>query len=90
MLLRLLGRVHVRSFPVSHHNTYQVVFTVDYYLPINRKLYMSSIGRCRTFGMRGVAINLVKPDETSVRRGFEQYYSTRIDEVPTNLMYIMQ
>jgi len=48
----------------------------------------SRIGRSGRFGRKGVAINFVKNDDIRILRDIEQYYSTQIDEMPMNGMFI--
>ena len=63
----------------------QVSLVVNYDLPIERESYIHRIGRSGRFGRRGVAINFVKDDEVKIIRDIEQFYATKIDEMPSNM-----
>ena len=54
---------------------------------INKFLFR--IGRSGRFGRKGVAINFVKNDDIRILRDIEQYYSTQIDEMPMNGMFVL-
>lgn len=43
------------------------------------------IGRGGRFGRKGVAINLVTDDDKRILKDIEQFYNTRIDEMPMNV-----
>ncbi|KAE8732829.1 hypothetical protein F3Y22_tig00001713pilonHSYRG00004 [Hibiscus syriacus] len=62
-----------------------VSLVINYDLPNNRELYIHRIGRSGRFGRKGVNINFVKSDDIKILRDIEQYYSTQIDEMPTNV-----
>jgi ATP-dependent RNA helicase len=64
----------------------QVSLVVNYDLPNNRENYIHRIGRSGRFGRRGVAINFVKSDDIRALRDIEQFYQTRIDEMPINIV----
>jgi len=63
----------------------QVSLVICYDLPTNRELYIHRIGRSGRFGRKGMAINFVKKDDVQTLRDIEQYYSTQIDEMPSNI-----
>lgn len=63
----------------------QVSLVINYDLPTNRELYIHRIGRSGRFGRKGVSINFVKNDDVSTLRDIEQFYSTQIDEFPSNI-----
>ncbi|CAB9498876.1 Eukaryotic initiation factor 4A-I (Fragment) [Seminavis robusta] len=63
----------------------QVSLVICYDLPINRELYIHRIGRSGRFGRKGVAINFVRDEDVRLLRDIEQFYSTQIDEMPTNV-----
>ena len=63
----------------------QVSLVINYDLPTNRELYIHRIGRSGRFGRKGVSINFVKSDDVSTLRDIEQFYSTQIDEFPSNI-----
>ncbi|CAF1189696.1 unnamed protein product [Adineta steineri] len=63
----------------------QVNIVINYDLPNNRENYIHRIGRGGRFGRRGVAINFVTDEDRSVLRDIEQFYNTRIQEMPMNV-----
>ncbi|WJX21703.1 RNA helicase [Trifolium repens] len=63
----------------------QVSLVINYDLPNNRELYIHRIGRSGRFGRKGVTINFVKSDDIKILRDIEQYYSTQIDDLPSNV-----
>ena len=63
----------------------QVSLVICYDLPINRELYIHRIGRSGRFGRKGFAINFVRDEDVRLLRDIEQFYSTQIDEMPTNV-----
>ncbi|CAJ2631069.1 unnamed protein product [Trifolium pratense] len=63
----------------------QVSLVINYDLPNNRELYVHRIGRSGRFGRKGVSINFVKNDDIKILRDIEQYYSTQIIDLPSNV-----
>lgn len=63
----------------------QVSLVICYDLPTNRELYIHRIGRSGRFGRKGLAINFVREDDVRLMRDIEQFYSTQIEEMPTNV-----
>ena len=63
----------------------QVSLVINYDLPVRREAYIHRIGRSGRFGKKGVAVNFVKDEDLGALRGLEQYYSTRIAEMPMNV-----
>ena len=63
----------------------QVSLVINYDLPENRELYIHRIGRSGRFGRKGVAINFVKDVDLRILQDIEQFYSTQIDEMPSNI-----
>merc|ERR1719238_1140256 len=64
-----------------------VTLVVNYELPVNFRdsgpeyeTYIHRIGRTGRFGLRGVAVNLVRPAERSLVRDIEQYFSCWIEQ----------
>merc|ERR1719253_974880 len=62
----------------------QVSLVICYDLPQSRELYIHRIGRSGRFNRKGVAINFVTNEDVRILRDIEQYYSTEINEMPTN------
>ena len=63
----------------------QVSLVICYDLPTNRELYIHRIGRSGRFGRKGVAINFVTSEDVKLLKDIEQFYSTQIDEMPSNV-----
>ncbi|CAF4210507.1 unnamed protein product [Rotaria magnacalcarata] len=63
----------------------QVNLVVNYDLPTNRENYIHRIGRSGRFGRKGASINFVTNDDRSIMRSIEQFYNTRIQEMPANI-----
>ena len=62
-----------------------VSLVINYDVPVNREQYLHRIGRSGRYGRKGVAISFVKPEDISILRDIEQFYSTQIDEMPMNI-----
>jgi ATP-dependent RNA helicase len=63
----------------------QVSLVISYDLCMNRELYIHRIGRSGRFGRKGIAINFVRQEDMRDLRDIEQFYSTRIEEMPSNV-----
>ncbi|TRY67642.1 hypothetical protein TCAL_10471 [Tigriopus californicus] len=63
----------------------QVSMVINYDLPTNRENYIHRIGRGGRFGRKGVAINFVTEDEKRTLHDIEQFYNTRVVEMPNNV-----
>lgn len=63
----------------------QVSLVICYDLPTNRELYIHRIGRSGRFGRKGLAINFVREEDVRLLRDIEQFYSTQIEEMPSNV-----
>jgi translation initiation factor 4A len=62
----------------------QVSLVLNYDLPREKETYIHRIGRSGRFGRKGVAINLVTKDEYENLRLLEQFYQTKVEELPQN------
>jgi ATP-dependent RNA helicase len=63
----------------------QVSLVICYDLPSNRELYLHRIGRSGRFGRKGLAINFVREEDVRLLKEIEQFYSTQIEEMPSNV-----
>jgi len=63
----------------------QVSLVINYDLPRNLENYIHRIGRSGRFGRKGVAINFVTTEDVRSLRELEQFYNTRIEEMPANI-----
>ena len=72
--------VWARGIDVSN-----VSLVVNYDIPTSREQYIHRIGRSGRYGRKGVAISFVKPEDVTILKDIEQFYSTQIDEMPVNI-----
>ncbi|KAJ7091885.1 ATP-dependent RNA helicase eIF4A [Mycena belliarum] len=63
----------------------QISLVINYDLPANRVDYIRRIGRGGRFGRKGIAINFATPDDVRMMHEIEQFYNTRIEEMPMNV-----
>lgn len=63
----------------------QVSLVINFELPGQRENYIHRIGRSGRFGRKGVAINLVGPEEQKALKEIETHYGTHIDALPQDL-----
>ena len=63
----------------------QVSIVINYDLPNNRECYIHRIGRSGRFGRKGVAINFATKRDMWKIHELQSYYSTQINEMPTNI-----
>ncbi|EDO45225.1 predicted protein [Nematostella vectensis] len=66
-------------------DVHQVSLVINYDLPSNRENYIHRIGRGGRFGRKGAAINFVTNDDVRMLKDIEQYYNTKIEEMPMNV-----
>jgi translation initiation factor 4A len=67
----------------------QVSLVINYELPTNQENYIHRIGRSGRFGRKGVAINMIGPEEVEMKSQIEKYYSTKILPLPDDLSKIL-
>jgi translation initiation factor 4A len=66
----------------------QISIVINFELPTQRENYIHRIGRSGRFGRKGVAINIVGPDEQKALKEIEAHYSTTIGPLPEDLAKI--
>lgn len=66
----------------------QVSLVINYELPTNKENYIHRIGRSGRFGRKGVAINLVGPEEVQMVKEIETHYGTHLESLPEDLRKI--
>jgi len=66
----------------------QLSLVINYDLPKDRECYIHRIGRSGRFGRKGTAINFVADVEQAQFRDIEQFYNTKIKELPQDLAEI--
>lgn len=62
----------------------QISLVINYELPMNRENYIHRIGRSGRFGRKGVAINLIIPQDIQKARHLETFYQTEMKELPND------
>merc|ERR1711890_10509 len=67
----------------------QVSLVINYDLPSNRENYIHRIGRSGRFGRKGVAINFVTDEDVRAFREIEQFYNTKVEEMPMDVAELM-
>ena len=66
----------------------QVSLVINFELPSQKENYIHRIGRSGRFGRKGVAINLIGPDEVTMIKEIESHYTTKIIDLPEDLSKI--
>ncbi|CAF1025977.1 unnamed protein product [Adineta steineri] len=66
-------------------DTAQFYLVINYDLPNDCQIYINRIGRSGKFGRKSVAINFITKDEQRTLHDIEQYYNTKIEELPMNI-----
>lgn len=66
----------------------QVSLVINFELPTQKENYVHRIGRSGRFGRKGVAINLVGPEEAPILKEIETHYATNILHLPEDLSKI--
>lgn len=63
----------------------QISLVINFDLPREKETYIHRIGRSGRFGRKGVSINLLTNDDVSFMKELEAYYSTYVEELPSNI-----
>jgi translation initiation factor 4A len=63
----------------------QVSLVINFDLPRDKENYLHSAGRSGRMGRKGCVINMVTEKEYSYLKEIEEYYSTKIEELPENI-----
>ena len=66
----------------------QVSLVINFEMPTQKENYIHRIGRSGRYGRKGVAINLVTPDEMAKLRDIERHYGTTISTLPNTISEI--
>jgi len=62
-----------------------VSVVINFDLPYEKENYIHRIGRSGRFGKKGVAINLVAEKDVYVLRAIEEFYTTVVEPLPSDL-----
>ncbi|ETO14043.1 eukaryotic initiation factor 4A-I, partial [Reticulomyxa filosa] len=66
-------------------DVHSVSLVINYDLPTNRENYIHRIGRSGRFGRKGASINLVTNEDEGQLLEIEQFYHTKIVELPRDV-----
>lgn len=67
----------------------QLSLVINYDLPIQKETYIHRIGRSGRYGRKGVAINFVTERDLGELDELQQFYNTKIMEMPQNIAEII-
>jgi translation initiation factor 4A len=68
----------------------QVTLVINYELPNDYEDYLHRIGRSGRYGRKGVAINLIDTTERPAITALQEFYQTKIEELPADFAEIVQ
>jgi len=71
-------------------DVHSVSLVINYDLPINRENYIHRIGRSGRFGRKGTAINFLTNEDEAQLQEIEQFYHTKVEELPMNIAQALQ
>ena len=63
----------------------QLSLVINFDLPRNKETYIHRIGRSGRYGRKGTAINFVTSEDLAHMKEIEDFYNTKIEEMPQNL-----
>ena len=63
----------------------QLSLVINFDLPKSKETYIHRIGRSGRYGRKGVSINLVTDRDMHYMKEIEEFYETKMDEMPQNL-----
>jgi len=63
----------------------EVQVVINYDLPRDSENYIHRIGRSGRFGRKGVALNFVTPQDEHIIHNLQQFYQTKIEELPQDV-----
>jgi translation initiation factor 4A len=64
----------------------QLSLVINFDLPRNKETYIHRIGRSGRYGRKGTAINFITDEDTAHMKEIEDFYNTKIEEMPQNLV----
>lgn len=68
----------------------QVSLVINYDLPHEAETYVHRVGRSGRWGKKGVAVNFCSGNDINKIKYMEQFYNTRIPEMPANIVDILK
>jgi translation initiation factor 4A len=63
----------------------QLSLVINFDLPKSKETYIHRIGRSGRYGRKGTAINFITGEDKEHMKQIENFYNTKIDEMPQNL-----
>ena len=63
----------------------QLSLVINFDLPREKETYIHRIGRSGRYGRKGVAINLINDREVEYMKHIEEFYDTKINEMPSDI-----
>jgi superfamily II DNA/RNA helicase len=63
----------------------QVSLVINYDLPKDKESYIHRIGRTGRYGRKGWAINFIMQNDCRTLQDIENFYSTQINEMPSDI-----
>jgi len=63
----------------------QLSLVINFDLPRNKETYIHRIGRSGRYGRKGTAINFITSEDIQHMKEIENFYNTKIEEMPQNL-----
>ncbi|KAH7824836.1 putative eukaryotic initiation factor 4A [Monocercomonoides exilis] len=68
----------------------QISLVVNYDLPMEKESYIRRVERSVRFGKKGIAINLVTEEDGQMLKDIQEFYGTKIEEMPANMKELLQ
>lgn len=68
----------------------QITLVINFELPTTLELYLHRIGRSGRYGRKGVAINICDTSEMNQINDIQNFYHTKIDELPADFAEILK
>lgn len=67
----------------------QLSLVINFDLPREKETYIHRIGRSGRYGRKGVAINLINDKEIQDLKNIEEFYNSKINELPENIKELL-
>uniref|UniRef100_A0A6C0BSJ4 Helicase n=1 Tax=viral metagenome TaxID=1070528 RepID=A0A6C0BSJ4_9ZZZZ len=67
----------------------QLSLVINFDLPREKETYIHRIGRSGRYGRKGIAINLINDKEIQDLKNIEEFYNSKINELPENIKELL-
>jgi len=67
----------------------QLSLVINFDLPREKETYIHRIGRSGRYGRKGIAINLINDKEVQDLKNIEEFYNSKINELPENIKELL-